>query len=294
MENRNFILGMVGGIIALILYLCLYTVDQRERAILFRFREIVNADIQPGLHFSWPFINSVKKFPAQIQTLTSNSERFLTGEKKYVMVDFFVKWRIKDFAAFYRSTGGRVFDAENRLEQIMKDGLRNEFSRRTIEEALVAERDKIMHGLENKANEVAKQLGIEIVDVRVSKIDFPDTVTESVYQRMRSERQRVAQEFRSGGQKDAEKIRAVADRESTVIMAEAYKDAEKIRGEGDAKSAEIYAKAYQQDPDFYAFYRSLNAYRNSLGKPGDVMVLEPKSEFFSYFKQMPTNPAPAP
>jgi membrane protease subunit HflC len=285
METRNLIYTVIGTI-ALLLYSCMYTVDQRERAILFKFREIVNADIQPGLHFRLPFINTVSKFPAQIQTLTSNSERFLTGEKKYVMVDFFVKWRIQDFSAFYRSTGGgRIGDAENRLEQIMKDGLRNEFSRRTIEEALVAERDNIMHGLETKANEVAKQLGIEIIDVRVSKIDFPDTVSDSVYQRMRSERQRVAQEFRSGGQREAEKTKAIADRESTVIMAEAYRDAEKIRGEGDAKSADIYATAYQQDAEFYAFYRSLSAYRNTLGKQGDVMVLEPNSEFFRYFKQ---------
>ncbi len=285
MDKKNLIYT-VAGIAALLLYSSVYTVDQRERAILFKFREIVNANIQPGLHFRLPFIYSVSKFPAQIQTMTSNSERFLTGEKKYVMVDFFVKWRIQDFSAFYRSTGGgRIGDAENRLEQIMKDGLRNEFSRRTIEEALVAERDNIMHGLETKANEVAKQLGIEIIDVRVSKIDFPDTVSDSVYQRMRSERQRVAQEFRSGGQREAEKIKAVADRESTVIMAEAYKEAEKTRGEGDAKAADIFANAYQQDPEFFAFYRSLNAYRTAFGKKGDVMVLEPDSEFFRYFKQ---------
>lgn len=289
MDIKNMIAAVV-GLVLLLLYTSVYMVDQRQQAILFKFREIVNADIGPGLHFRLPFINTVSKFPSQVLTLTSESERFLTGEKKYVQVDFFVKWRIQDVSAFYRSTGGgRVEDAiqnaENRLEQLMKDGLRNEFSRRTIEEALSAERDKIMQGLETKSNEVAKQLGIEIVDVRVSKIDFPDTVSSSVYERMRSERQRVAEDFRSRGKEEAEKIKADADRQATIIRAQAYKDAEKIRGEGDAKAAAIYASAYQQDPEFYAFYRSLNAYKNTLGKGNDVMVLEPNSEFFRYFKQ---------
>lgn len=285
MDIKNLLVGAV-ALIIMLLYTSVYMVDQRQTAILFKFREIVNADIGPGLHFRIPFVNTVSKFPSQILTMTSNSERFLTGEKKYVLVDFFVKWRIQDTSAFYRSTGGgRIADAENRLEQIMKDGLRNEFSRRTIEEALSAERDNIMQGLETKSNEVAKQLGIEIVDVRVSKIDFPDTVSSSVYERMRSERQRVAEDFRSRGKEEAEKLRADADRQATILKAEAYREAEKIRGEGDAKASEIYARAYQQDAEFYSFYRSLNAYKNSLGKNGDVMVLEPDSEFFRYFNQ---------
>ncbi|MEB4589947.1 protease modulator HflC [Candidatus Thiothrix sp. Deng01] len=289
MDIRNTIIA-AAGLVLLLLYSSIYMVDQRQRAILFKFREIVNPDIGPGLHFRAPFINTVSKFPSQILTLSSESERFLTGEKKYVQVDFFVKWRIQDFASFYRSTGGgRVEDAiqnaQNRLEQLMKDGLRNEFSRRTIEEALSAERGMIMQGLENKSNEVAKQLGIEIVDVRVSKIDFPETVSNSVFERMRSERQRVAEDFRSRGKEEAEKIRADADRQATIIKAEAYREAEKIRGEGDAKAAEVYASAYQQDPEFYAFYRSINAYKNTLGKGNDMMVLEPDSEFFRYFKQ---------
>lgn len=289
MDTRNTIIA-AAGLVLLLLYSSIYMVDQRQRAILFKFREIVNPDIGPGLHFRAPFINTVSKFPSQILTLSSESERFLTGEKKYVQVDFFVKWRIQDFAAFYRSTGGgRVEDAiqnaQNRLEQLMKDGLRNEFSRRTIEEALSAERGMIMQGLENKSNEVAKQLGVEIVDVRVSKIDFPETVSNSVFERMRSERQRVAEDFRSRGKEEAEKIRADADRQATIIKAEAYREAEKIRGEGDAKAAEVYASAYQQDPEFYAFYRSINAYKNTLGKGNDMMVLEPDSEFFRYFKQ---------
>lgn len=285
MDAKNLIAGTV-ALVILLLYTSIYTVDQREKAILFKFREIVNADIGPGLHFRIPFVNTVSKFPSRILTLTSNSERFLTGEKKYVLVDFFVKWRIQDVSAFYRSTGGgRIGDAENRLEQIMKDGLRNEFSRRTIEEALSAERDNIMHGLETKSNTVAKQLGIEIVDVRVSKIDFPETVSDSVFERMRSERKQVATDFRSRGREEAEKKRAEADRQVTVIKAEAYKEAQKVRGEGDARAAEIYARAYQQDPEFYSFYRSLNAYKNTLGKGNDIMVLEPDSEFFRYFNQ---------
>lgn len=285
MEMKNIVVGAV-GLVVVVLANTLYTVDQREKAILFKFREIVNADLQPGLHFRLPFVNTVSKFPARIQTLTSKPEQFLTGEKKYVTVDFFVKWRIQDVSAFYRSTGGgRIGDAENRLEQLMKDGLRNEFSRRTIEQALSAERGNIMKGLESKSNEVAKQLGIEIVDVRVSRIDFPDTVSDSVYERMRSDRKRVAQDFRSRGKEEAAKIEATADREATITKAEAYKQSETVRGEGDAKSADIYARAYQQDAEFYAFYRSLTAYRNSIGKNGDVMVLEPNSEFFRYFKK---------
>ncbi|MEZ5478454.1 MAG: protease modulator HflC [Thiolinea sp.] len=209
-----------------------------------------------------------------------------------MVVDFFVKWQINDVATFYRATGGgRLTAASNRLEDIMKDGLRNEFSRRTIEEALSDQRDEIMQGLEDKSNEAANQLGINIVDVRVSKIDFPEQVSESVYERMRSERMRVAQDFRSRGREEAEKIKAAADRQVITVMAEAYRDSEKIRGEGDAKSAETYANAYQADADFYAFYRSLDAYRKTLGKQGDMMVLEPDSEFFRFFKHQDSQPS---
>ncbi len=283
-ETKQLVLG---GLVVLVvgIYTTAYTVDQRERAIKFAFREIVDSDIQPGLHFKIPFMNTVRKFPAQVLTYESKAERFLTGEKKYVLVDFFVKWQIEDVATFYRATnGGRMIDASNRLGDIMKDGLRNEFSRRTIEQALTEQRDQIMQGLELKSNEAAKQLGIKIVDVRVSKIDFPDEVSESVFKRMRSERQRVAQDFRSRGQAEAEKIRATADRTATVIKAEAYRDAEKVRGEGDAKAAEIYSKAYQGDAEFYSFYRSLDIYKKTIGNNvGTTMVLEPNSEFFRYF-----------
>lgn len=293
-ETKQLVLGGL-AVLAVGLYTTAYTVDQRERAIKFAFREIVDSNIQPGLHFKIPFMNTVRKFPAQVLTYESKAERFLTGEKKYVLVDFFVKWQIEDVATFYRATnGGRMIDASNRLGDIMKDGLRNEFSRRTIEQALTEQRDQIMQGLELKSNEAAKQLGIKIVDVRVSKIDFPDEVSESVFKRMRSERQRVAQDFRSRGQADAEKIRATADRNATVIKAEAYRDAEKVRGEGDAKAAEIYSQAYQGDAEFYSFYRSLDIYKKTIGNNvGTTMVLEPNSEFFRYFNSSTGGKAPA-
>jgi len=261
-----------------------YTVDERETAIKFRFKEIVETDIKPGLHFKMPFVNTVEKFSKLILTLDAQPDRFLTGEKKYVKVDFFVKWKIDDVDTFYRATRGDLARAQNRLESIMKDGLRNEFSTRTIQEAITGERGEIMTELRNKATASVKELGIVIVDARVSQIDFPESVSESVYERMRSERQRVAQDFRSRGKAEGEKIRAVADREAVIIEADAYREAEKIRGEGDAKSAEIYANAYQKDEEFYAFYRSLGAYKKSMGNTGDIMVIEPDAEFFKYFK----------
>lgn len=280
-------------IIALIVFIFMtatYIVDERETAIKFRFKEIVTTDIQPGLHFKMPFVNTIEKFSKLILTLDAQPDRFLTNEKKYVKVDFFVKWRIRDTSQFYRATRGDFKRASNRLESIMKDGLRNEFSTRTVQEAITGERGAIMSALQDKSAEAANQLGIEIVDVRVSQIDFPESVSESVYERMRSERQRVAQDFRSRGKAEGEKIKAVADRQAIVIEANAYREAEKVRGQGDAKSAEIYAAAYQQDAEFYGFYRSLEAYRKSLGKSGDIMVVEPDAEFFKYFKGYTSSP----
>ena len=275
---------IVIAFIAFILATATYTVDQRETAIKFRFKEIVQTDIKPGLHFKVPFMNTVEKFSTLILTLDAQPDRFLTGEKKYVQVDFFVKWKIDSISTFYRATRGDIARAQNRLESIMKDGLRNEFSTRTIQEAITGERGEIMTALRNKAEASAKELGIKIVDARVSKIDFPESVSESVYERMRSERQRVAQDFRSRGQAEGEKIRAIADRQAVIIEADAFRDAEKIRGEGDAKSAQIYASAYKENAEFYDFYRSLSAYKNALGKGGDIMVLEPDAEFFRHFK----------
>ena len=280
---KNIVIIVI-AVIVFIFATATYTVDQRETAIKFRFKEIVKTNIESGLHFKIPFVNTVEKFSKLILTLDAQPDRFLTGEKKYVQVDFFVKWRIADADTFYRATRGDLNRAQNRLESIMKDGLRNEFSTRTVKEAITGERGEIMTELRDKASESARSLGIEIVDTRVSQIDFPESVSESVYERMRSERQRVAQDFRSRGKAEGEKLRAIADRQAVIIEANAYRDAEKIRGNGDAKSAEIYAKAYQRNPEFYAFYRSLGAYKKSLGNGGDIMVIEPDAEFFKYFK----------
>ncbi len=281
---KNIVL-IVLAIIVFILATSTYTVNQRDTAIKFRFGEIVEANIKPGLHFKIPFVNTVEKFSTLILPLDAQPDRFLTGEKKYVKVDFFVKWRISNVDTFYRATRGNLQRARDRLESIMKDGLRNEFSTRTVKQAITGERGEIMTELRDKAAASAKSLGIEIVDARVSQIDFPESVSESVYERMRSERERVAQDFRARGRAEGEKIRAIADRQAVIIEANAYRDAEKIRGGGDAKSAEIYARAYQADPEFYSFYRSLGAYEKSLGNGGDIMVVEPDDEFFKYFKK---------
>ena len=281
---KNPIILVVVAILVLIMSSA-YVVDQRETAIKFRFGEIIEENIEPGLHFKWPFLNKVERFSSQILSLDAKPERFLTNEKKYVQVDFFVKWRISETGKFFRSTGGDIRRAQNRLESIMKDGLRNEFSKRTIREAISGERDQIMEALQTKSNEAANQLGVSIVDVRVSRIDFTTSVSESVFNRMRSERERVAQDFRARGREEAERIRAAADRDSVIIEADAYSAAEKIRGQGDSQATEIYAEAYTKDAEFYSFHRSLEAYRKSLGKSRDVMIMDPDSEFFRYFKQ---------
>jgi membrane protease subunit HflC len=233
-----------------------------------------------------PFINNVLLFDARILTLDAQPESFLTSEKKNVTVDFFVKWRILDTAQYYRSTRGEERNAMARLAQIIKDRLRNEFGKRTIKQAVSGERGEIMEILQDSANTVAKDLGIAVVDVRISRIDLPDKVSASVYERMRSERERVAREFRARGMESSERIRATADRERTVILANAYRDAELIRGDGDAKSAEIYAKAYNANPEFYAFTRSLNAYTSTFNDRSDMLVLEPDSDFFRYFNSL--------
>ncbi len=266
-----------------LLFTSIYVVDQREKAILFRLGEIVQSDIAPGLHFKVPFINNVRKFDARILTLNARPESFLTVEKKNVTVDFFVKWRILDVAQYYRATRGEERNAQSRLSQIMKDGLRNEFGKRTIRQLVSGDRNEIMDNLQVKANKLARELGIEIVDIRVSRIDLPDDVSGSVYERMRAERNRVARDFRARGQEQAERIRATADRRYTEITADAYRQAEEIRGEGDAQAAKIYAQAYESDPEFYSFFRSINAYVNSFSSKNDMLVLEPDSEFFRYF-----------
>jgi len=276
--------GILLGAAVVIASFALFTVTEREKAVMFQLGEIVKTDFEPGLHVQTPFVNNVRKFDARIQTLDADPERYLTGEKKNLIVDSFVKWRIKDVSNYYTATGGDAMRANLRLSQITKDGLRAEFAKRTIKEAVSGERLEIMNIITAQANEQAEAFGIEIVDVRIKRIDFPADISDSVYRRMRSERERVAKDLRSRGAESAEKIRAEADRERTVLLADAYRDAEKLRGEGDAAATGIYAKAYGKDVEFYSLYRSLNAYKSTFADKGDILVIEPNSEFFKYFK----------
>lgn len=271
--------------VALLASMSLFVVKETERAVKLRFGEIVENDIQPGLHWKVPFMHSIRKFDARILTVDSPEERFLTLEKKFLIVDSFAKWRISDVAKFYQATSGEELRAADLLSQRINTGLRNQFGERTIHEVVSGERDELMHELTAQLNNIAlEELGVEVVDVRVKRIDLPREVSDSVFARMNSEREREAREHRSKGRELAEGIRADADRQRTIIKAEAYRDAERIRGEGDATSAAIYAKAYNKDPEFYAFTRSLKAYQQAFGDKGDVMLIEPDSDFFRYLK----------
>ncbi|HHI93213.1 MAG TPA: protease modulator HflC [Gammaproteobacteria bacterium] len=284
-------MGQAKGFVSILLLIAvviaafsIFTVNEREKAILFRLGEIVKTDFTPGLYWKTPFVNNVRKFDSRIQTLDAEPERYLTGEKKNLIVDSFVKWRIKDVANYFTATGGDAVRANLRLSQIIKDGLRGEFAKRTIKEAVSGERQQIMTLITKQANAEAEAFGIEIVDVRIKRIDFPSEISDSVYRRMRAERERVAKDLRSRGAESAEKIRAEADRQRTVIIADAFRDAEILRGEGDAAATEIYAKAYGKDVEFYSLYRSLNAYKTTFSSKSDILVIEPDSEFFKYFK----------
>ena len=285
--------GLIAAVLGIlfIAYSSTYIVNQRQKALLFQLGEIIDMDVSPGLHLKLPFLNSVRKFDSRILTLNARPESFLTVEKKNVTVDFFVKWRIADIAQYYRATRGDERNALNRLSQIMKDGLRNEFGKRTIQQAVSGERSEIMNVLKFKSNILAKELGIEVKDVRISRIDLPDAVSDAVYARMRAERNRVAREFRARGLEEAEKIRANADRERTEILADAYRDSQITKGEGDAKATALYANAYERDPDFFSFSRTMNAYKNVFTE-GDTLVLEPNSEFFDYFGNEERSPPP--
>ncbi len=261
-----------------------FIVDEREYAVVLQLGEIKGTEYGPGLHAKLPLIQNVRYFDRRILSLDKQPERFLTLEKKNVQVDFFVKWRIRDVGRYYRATGGFENVALERLSDIINRGLRNEFGTRTIQEAVSGERREIVQALENSASEKVDELGIELVDVRVKRIDLPDTVSESVYERMRAERTRVAADLRARGHEVAEGIRAEADREREVILANAYRESEELRGQGDAQATGIYAEAYGKNPEFYSFYRSLEVYRNALSGSGDMMVLEPDSELFKYFR----------
>ncbi|MCB5187635.1 protease modulator HflC [Methylobacillus caricis] len=277
------LLGLIAAL--LLLSLSAFSVDQREFALVFRLGEIVAVKKDPGLYFKVPLVDNVRYFDRRTLTLNwVEPDRFLTSEKKNVLVDSFVKWRIIDPAKYYVSVKGDELQAERRLSQTVNDGLRAEFGKRTIHEVVSGERSNIMEILRQRADRDSRQMGIQVLDVRLRRVDLPQEVSESVYQRMEAERKRVANELRSKGASEAEKIRADADRQREVIIAKAYSEAQQLKGEGDAKAAEIYSKAYGKNPEFYAFYRSLDAYRNSFKSKSDVLVLEPGSDFFKYMR----------
>lgn len=283
MTQNKILIGV--GAFVLFLMMCVFTVSETERAIKFRLGEIIESDFEPGLHFKAPFINNVRKFDKRILTMDSKPERFLTAEKKNVIVDSFVKWRIGDVTSFYKVVGGDINQANLRLDQIIKDAFRGEFSKRNIKQLVSTDRSAIREVLIKNTAQVAANLGIEIIDVQVKRIDLPSEVSSSVYRRMEAERERVAKEFRSQGSEAAERIRAGADKQREIILANAYRDAEKIRGEGDGKAAAIFAKSYGADIEFFAFYRSLNAYKNTFNSSNDRLVIGPDSDFFKYFKK---------
>lgn len=281
--SRTQVIFPAGLVVLLLASMSVFHVNEHERAILFRLGEIVTSDLKPGLHFKTPFINNVSTFDARVLTLDAKSERFLTSEKKNVIVDSFVKWRIGDVGLFYTTVGGDEFQANLRLDQIMKDAMRSEFGVRTIKQLISEDRSELRDTMLEKLSPAATKFGIELIDIRIKRIDLPQEVSSSVYQRMRAERERVAREFRSQGAESAELISAEADKQKQVIVANARREAENVRGRGDAESAEIYAKSFGKNPEFYAFYRSLQAYQASFENTQDTLVLKPNSDFFKYF-----------
>ncbi len=283
--DQKVTIGLVGLLVLLIAgSFAVFTVDEREKVIVLRLGKIDRADFEPGLHFKIPLIEKVRKFDARILTLDAPPERYLTAEKKNVNVDAFVKWRVLDPSLYYTAMSGDQSRANLRISQIIKQELRDQFGRRTIQDVVSGERDQVMDILTAGIKQQASDFGIEVIDVRIKRIDLPEEVSTSVYRRMEAERTRVAKDLRSKGAEAAEKIRADADRRRTVLVAQSYGESERIRGEGDAKAAEIYASAYQRDSEFYDFYRSLLAYQQSFREQNNVMVLEPDTEFFKFFK----------
>lgn len=273
------------GILVAILSLSVFTVNERDQAIKLRVGEVVGYDYAPGLHWKIPIIENVRKFPRRILTISDPPERIFTAENEALEVDFFVKYRITDPVRFYTSTGGVLEIADRRLGEIVKSAVVTEFGKRTVSEAISVGRAELMRDLLDAAEGTAQDLGTDLIDFRVKQVEFMDDVRNSVYQQMEAERARIAAQRRAEGREDSEELRAQADRERTIILAEAYRDAEKTRGEGDAKAAEIYANAYTKDAEFYAFYRSISAYKRSIGKEGDVLVIDPNNEFFRYLNQ---------
>jgi membrane protease subunit HflC len=284
MKNFNIVIVALLGLL-IVASMTMYTVDQRQNAMVFQLGEVVAVDKKPGLYFKLPILQNVRYFDTRILTLDpADPDRFITSEKKNVLVDYFAKWRIIDVKQYYVSVGGDEMRAQTRLQQTINDSLRAEFGKRTVHEVVSGERDEIMASLRLKADQDARKIGVQVMDVRIKHVDLPEEVSDSVYRRMEAERKRVANELRSTGSAEAEKIRADADRQREIIIAEAYRDAQRVKGEGDAKASTIYAEAYSKNPEFYAFYRSMDAYRQSFKNKSDILVLEPNSAFFKYMK----------
>lgn len=284
MNNPSRVIAPI-ALLLIGLSLSIYTVDQRRTAIVFQLGEIVSIKKQPGLYFKLPFVQNIRFFENRIITLdAADPERFITSEKKNVLVDYFIKWRIFDVEKYYVSFNGDERRAENRISQTVNDGMRAEFGKRTVHDVVSGERDNIMDSLRKSADADARRFGVEVMDVRIKRVDLPTEVSTSVYSRMEAERKRVANELRSTGAAEAEKIKADADRQREIIVAEAYREAQTLKGDGDGKAAAIYGAAFGKNPEFYAFYRSMDAYKNSFSGKNDVMVLQPNSEFFRYMK----------
>lgn len=274
------------AVLAVLVYMSAFVVNERELAIKFKLGEIVKSDYEPGLYWIIPVFNNIRKFDKRIQTVDSTPEKYLTSEKKNVIVDAFVKWRISDVAQFYRATQGDRRVASTRLSRIINNALKNQISQRTILEVIAGERTQIMNQVRDNVDTESKRLGITIVDVRIKKLDYSESISDSVFERMIQERVKVAKQLRSEGHEESKGVRAEAEREREQLLAEAYRESQAIRGSGDAKAAEIYAEAYSKNPEFFSFYRSLNAYRRAFESGQDVLVLEPDSEFFRYFKDI--------
>ena len=285
MNNGKFGLVVALGLLLIFVGLSAFTVNERELAIKLRVGEVVKSDYEPGLHWKIPIFETVRKFPKRLLTIGDQPERIFTAERLALQVDFFVKWRITDSVRFYTSTGGSLGVADQRLSEIIKNAIVTEFGKRSVQEAISVERVALMRDMLETATETAEGLGVQLVDVRVKQVEFPDDVRNSVYQQMKEERARVAAERRAEGREIQEEKMSAADKERTIILAEANRESQIIRGEGDARAAEIYANAYNRDPEFYAFYRSIDAYRRSMGKSGDLLVLDPDNEFFRYLNQ---------
>ena len=285
MNNKNFTVLVIVGLLFLGIGLSAFTVNERELVIKLRVGQIIRSDYEPGLHWKIPIYETIRRFPARILRMDDEPQRVFTLERTAMEVDYFVKWRIVDSEAFYTSTTGSQRIAADRLLEIVRNSVVTEFGRRSVQEAISVERVELMADMLQTATNTAQGLGIEVVDFRVKQVEFVQVVRDSVYNQMSEERLRVATQTRAEGREAAELIRSTADKDRTIILANAYRDGQKIRGVGDARAAEIYANAYTKDPEFYAFYRSIDAYKKSMGKAGDVLVLDPNNEFFRYLNQ---------